>query len=174
MRNLFTRKRVAVGAVAAALLVGGGTVLAYWTTSGGTGTGTASATTAADVVVHQTNGAITGLAPASGPVAGVYTPQFALSGDFDNNSNAGPIYVTSVTAAVTGVSPLAGNTFALDGKPDCTTGDFAITGTSNTPGDISTGSGVGSWSGLNVHMVDAATNQDNCKGATITVTYTAH
>ncbi|HEX6492744.1 MAG TPA: hypothetical protein VF112_04495 [Candidatus Dormibacteraeota bacterium] len=174
MRNVFTRRRVAVGAAAAALLLGAGTVFAYWTTSGGTGTGSAAAGSSANVVVHQTGSAITGLAPATDNGDGTFTPESALSGDFDNLLNPGPIYVTSVTAAVTGVTPATGHTFAGNGKPDCATTDFAITGTSNTPGDIAHGSGVGSWSGLKVHMVDTGANQDNCQGASITITYTAH
>ena len=133
---------------------------AYWTT-GGTGSGTADTTTAQDVVVNQTNGAITDLYPGG--------PSKSLSGDFDN-PNDGPAYVASVTAVVSGVT-----TDTQGSKPACTTADFEIDdNVSSTPGDIPSGNGQGAWNGLSVRMIDSTANQDNCKNQTITITYTAN
>jgi hypothetical protein len=158
MKRISKRTAVLL-AVATAAIVAAVGAYAYWTT-GGTGTGSASTTTTQNVVVNQTNGAITTLYPGG--------PSFALSGDFDN-PNSGPAYVASVTAVVSAVT-----TDTQAGKPACATSDFQITGTSNTPGDIPSGNGQGSWSGLSVSMLDTAANQDNCKNQTLTITYTAN
>ena len=146
----FTKKTLAV-ATAIALLGGGGVAFAYWTTTGA-GTGAATTGTSTPVVVTQTATA-TNLYPGT---------SVALSGKFDNVSTAAQ-YVTAVTASV--------DTFSIQtdvGKPACTQADFTITGTSTLPGSIPVGSDQGAWSGLSINMVNAATNQDNCKGLAVT------
>ena len=93
----------------------------------------------------------------------------ALSGDF-NNPNSGSAYVSGVTAAVHAFSSQSDA-----GKPACTQADFSITGTSNVPGSIASGNGVGSWSGLTLNMLNTGANQDNCKSlsGTIQIDYTS-
>jgi hypothetical protein len=136
---------------------GVGTAFAYWTISG-TGSGSANTTSPSTVTVVQTS---TSTITAAGGSA-------ALSGNF-NNPNSGKVYVTAVTASV--------NTFSSQvntGLPACTQADFTITGTSNTPGDIPAGNGVGAWSGLTLNLNDAATNQDNCENlSSVAITYTS-
>lgn len=152
----FTKKTLAV-ATAIALLGGGGVAFAYWTTTGA-GAGTAATGTSTPVVVTQTS-------PADSLYPGT---SVSLSGEFDNGSTAAQ-YVTAVTATV--------DAFSLQpngAKPACTQADFSITGTSNLPGDIPAGTGVGAWSGLSINMIDKVTNQDNCKGlltTDLTITY---
>jgi hypothetical protein len=144
-----------VGGVLVVLL--GGAAYAYWTASG-SGTGTAATAAGTSVVVVQTSSA-TGLYPGG---------SVALSGNF-NNPNAGAVVITSVTAAVHAFSTQPDNT-----KPACTQADFSITGTSNNPGSIAAGNGVGAWSGLTLNMANSGTNQDNCKSlASIQIDYTA-
>lgn len=156
------KKAAAVVAAAAIGLAGAGVAVAYWTTSGsGSGSGATGSDTG--VTVNQTS---TNSAADLYPGASV-----ALSGNFDN---PGPSkqYVGSVTASV--------DTFSVQtdaNKPACTQDDFMITGTSTLPGELAVGTGVGSWSGLSLHMIDAGTNQDNCKGLTtsdLTITYSAN
>jgi hypothetical protein len=159
MRNPFARKRTLALAVIA-VLAGSAMALAYWTTTG-SGAGSAGTATTQAVTVNQTNAAITNLYPGG--------PAKALSGDFDN-PNDGAAYVASVTAAVSSVDMVSPDA----AKPDCTPADFTISGTSNVPGNVAAGDNVGSWSGLSIAMTDATTNQDNCKGATVHVTYTAN
>ena len=152
-----TRVLVA-GAVLAFVLVGMGAAYAYWTT-GGSGSGTAGTGTSANVSVMQTSSA-----------AGLYPGgSVALSGNF-NNPNSGAVSVSGVTAAVHAFS-----TQSDAGKPACTDADFSITGTSNTPGSIAAGNGVGSWSGLTLNMLNTGANQDNCKSlsGTIQIDYTS-
>jgi hypothetical protein len=163
MFRRITKKRAIVAlTVVAALAVAGGAI-AYFT-AGGTGTGSASVGSASNVKVNQTS-SISGLYPGATPVA--------LSGNFDN-TGSGPVNIGSVTAVVSGVTALAGNDHATNGKPDCTTNDFEIGGTSNNPGSIPTGTSVGAWNNLTVDMKETGANQDNCQGASIQITYTAH
>jgi len=149
-------KKVLAVLTAVALLAGGGTAFAYWT-AGGSGTGTATLATTAALTVNQTNTAITTLVP-GGPAA-------ALTGTF-TNTNAGPIHVTTLTAAVTSVAPAT-----------CLKADFVIGGTATIVGavpnnDIPVGS-TGTWSGLTISLTNTAVNQDTCKLAVPTITYTA-
>lgn len=132
----------------------GSIALGYWTT-GGSGSGSGGTGTSASVTVNQTVSP-TGLYP--GGTAG-------LSGDF-TNLNSGSVYVTAVTASVTPFSVQADAT-----KPACTQADFSITGTANVGAQIAPGTGVGSWSGLSLQMIDAGTNQDNCKNITVPIAY---
>ena len=133
---------------------------AYWTGVGG-GSGAATATTPSAVAVNQTNAAITNLYPgASGR---------ALSGDFDN-PNAAKVYIHNVTAVVHTFSSQTDAT-----KPACTQADFSIGGAATVNAEVPAGSGVGSWSGLTVSLTDnAAANQDNCKGLSVQIDYTAN
>jgi hypothetical protein len=146
-------KRTKVAILATVFAVAGaGAAFAYWTNSG-SGTGTATTGTTVAVDVNQTNAAITGLFP-GGPAA-------ALSGNFDN-PNPGPVAIGVVTAAVT----------ATD-DPGCDPAWYEITGTA-TPASqtIATGNNVGGWSGLNVRLNnDLGVNQDACKLAVITISY---
>jgi len=154
------RRAVATVAVAGLLtLAGAGAAFAYWTMSGsGSGTGNTSAPATVTVVQTSTNT----ITAAGGSIA--------LSGNF-NNPNSGNTYVTGVTATVGVFS----STAKYPADPACTAADFTITGTSNTPGDIPAGNGVGAWSGLTLTLTDSATNQDNCESlTTIPIVYSSN
>jgi hypothetical protein len=153
-------RRVKLGIAAlVVMLVAVGAAIAYWT-AGGTGTGSASATTSSALTVNQTNSPITNLYPGG--------PAQPLSGNFDN-PNAGNAYVHSVTASI---HPFSSQTDPS--QPACTQADFSIGGSATVNAEIPAGNGVGSWSGLNVSMVDnPGANQDNCKGISIQIDYTA-
>jgi hypothetical protein len=131
---------------------------AYWTQSG-TGTGTATADTTSAITVNQTS-SVSGLYP-GGPAA-------TLSGNFTNPS-ASAVNISSITAVVSSISN--GSSDAT--KPACTPADFSIGGSVGTT-TVPSGTGVGSWTGLTIQMVNTAANQDNCKGATANITYTAN
>jgi hypothetical protein len=159
-KNGERRKKRFVGFFMAGLmtLLGVGSAFAYWTISGsGSGNGTTTAPSTVTVVQTST-------------VAGLYPGDtIALSGDF-NNPNAGKVYITAVTATVGSFTSSAVN----PALPPCTQDDFAITGTSNLPGEINAGSGVGAWSGLSITLTDAGTNQDNCENlSTVPIVYAA-
>jgi hypothetical protein len=155
LRGLFRRKIIVValaGVVGAGVMVG--IAYAYWTVTG-SGTGSATTGSGTALTVNQTV-APTGLYPGGSA---------ALSGNFDNH-NAGPVYVTAVTASVTPFTAQADVN-----KPACTQADFSITGTANVAAEVAAGNGVGAWSGLSLAMADRGTNQDNCKNVTVPVTY---
>jgi hypothetical protein len=144
----FSKKTIAVATVL--VLVGTGVAYAYWTNNG-SGTGTAQTGTNAGVTVKQTS-TVSDLGP-SGPAQ-------PLSGNFDNG-NDGPVYVAAVSATVTGTD-----------KSGCGPTDYTIAGTAPVNAEIPAGQGVGSWSGLTIQFNNKpATNQDACKGASISISY---
>jgi hypothetical protein len=144
-------KKSVTAATAALVLVGGGAAFAYWTTTG-SGTGTATAGDVTALTVKQTSS-----------VAGLYPggPALTLSGNFDN-PNSGKVFVASVSATVTGTD-----------HAGCTAADFEIGGSAPVGTEINPGTGVGSWTGLTLRLVDSSANQDACKGATVALAYTA-
>ena len=150
----FTKKAMAIS-VTLAFLGGAGGAFAYWTNTG-SGSGTSATGTNTPVVIVQTS-TPTGLYPGG--------PAQPLSGNF-NNPNAGNTYVTAVTA--TGYTIDAGHAACLAGG-----GHYTLGGVSNLPGDVPAGVGVGAWSGLTITMNNLVTDQDACKGAIVTVTYTS-
>lgn len=130
---------------------------AYWTTTG-SGTGSAATGTTAGITVNQTS-VNTALYPGG---------TTALSGNFDN-TNASPVYVTSVSAVVAPFSLQADSS-----KPACTQADFTITGSAPVGAQVAVGSGQGSWSGLSLNMTNTSLNQDNCKNITVPITYSSN
>jgi hypothetical protein len=139
----------------AALLAGGGTAFAYWTSTG-TGSGTAETGTNAAVTVVQTS-----------TNAGMYPggPAQTLAGNF-TNPNAGATYVTAVTT--TGYTIDATHVTA-----GCTVagGNYTLGGTAPVGANVPSGAAQGTWTGLTITMNNLGTNQDFCKGATVTVAY---
>ena len=87
MRNLSSKKRFAlIASTVAAVFVGGGIAVAYWTTTG-SGTGTAATGNSSTVTVSST--AITGLYP-GGPAVPIVLNV--------NNPNASAQYIATVVA----------------------------------------------------------------------------
>lgn len=151
MRGL-GKKTVAIVVGIVIAVVGAGVAFAFWTT-GGSGTGTATTGTNATITVNQTS-TITGLAPGS--------PAQTLSGTFTNNNTA-PVFVTSVSATVTGTS-----------DPGCTATDYTIAGSAPVNAQVPVGTG-GSWTGLTIAFNNkVGTNQDACKNATVNIAYTSN
>ena len=152
LKNKFKTKVAVLATVL--VVIAGGAAFAYWTASG-SGSDTASTGTSDPVTVVQTS-----------TLDDMYPGQTAqvLSGTF-NNPNPGNAYVTAVTA--TGYTIDAAHVTA-----GCAaSGNYTLAGTSNTPGEVPAGSSKGAWSGLTIAMNNTATNQDACKGATVTITY---
>ena len=157
--RLFGKSKVVLMALATVVALGVA-AYAYWTGSG-SGSGSATAATPAALTVNQTNAAISNLYPGG--------PARALSGNFDN-PNGGSVFVHDVTAAVHTFSSQTDGT-----KPACTQADFAIGGTATVNAQVASGTGVGSWSGLTIQLVNnVGANQDNCKGVSIQIDYTAN
>jgi hypothetical protein len=154
------RKKTAVVATGLALALATAAIaFAYWTNSG-TGSGSASAGNDTGITVNQTS-----------TVAGLYPggPAEALSGDFDN-PNSSQVYVHQVSATLASVSGGAQDS----GKPACTVADFQLSGTATVDAEVPSGNGVGAWSGISVRLLDGSANQDNCKNATVHISYSSN
>lgn len=151
-----TYSKRTIAAVAAVTVAGSGLAFAYWT-AGGTGTGTAATGTNAAITVVQTS-----TVNAMVPGAAVQT----LSGNFDNG-NTSPVYVSTVTASIAGVT-LADGVTGVCNATDYTLADAAMTVGTEVPA----GNAQGTWSGAKISFNNKATNQDACKGATVNLAYT--
>ncbi len=152
--NLKSKKVLALG-VAATVLTGG-VAYAYWT---GSGAGTSTAVTSSGTIALTVNQAdLTPMYPGGAAQT--------LSGTF-GNTNAAPVYVTSVTVSITSVT--GANGAAIDG---CTAADYSLTGAAMTVGaQVPVGNPMGSWSGATIQLPNTGVNQDACKGATVNLAY---
>jgi hypothetical protein len=160
MRRISRRRAAAIAAGTAAVVVAGTIAYAYWTNSG-TGSGSAAVGNNATITVNQTS-AVTGLYP-GGPAA-------ALSGTFDN-PNQSKVYVHQVTASLTSVS----NGTADGTKPACTIADFQLSDNPATvDAEINPGTASGAWGSVHVALKNGAANQDNCKNATLNISYASN
>jgi len=146
------KKKSSVVALFLVLAVAGA-AFAWWS-AGGSGTGTADTGDTVALTANQT-GALTPMFPGDQPQT--------LSGNFDN-PNDGPIYVTSVTAAIDSVT---------DGDGACSAADYTLADAVMTVNaEVPAGDGVGSWSGATIQFNNTGANQDGCKNATVNLTYT--
>jgi hypothetical protein len=156
MTRFFSRNRKVGVVLAVCLVASAGVAYAYWTSSG---SGSGGATTASPdaITINQTS-TVGGLFPGG--------PAQALSGNFDN-PNAGSIFVGTITA---GISAVSGPN--ITASAPCTAGDYQLNGFPVTVNaEIASGSDVGSWSGGSIQLLNSATNQNGCKGATVTISY---
>ena len=146
------KKRVAVIAVTATLIVGGGgAAFAFWMSSG-SGSGSAQTGTSQNFTVSST-------APTGGPLTPGGPSQsvgFTIA-----NPGTGGQTLTGVTVAVANA----------DGSPwtsavGCSAADYTVSVDSGLAlGDIRAGQRVAGT--VTVTMLDSATNQDACKGVTV-------
>ncbi len=154
MRLTKKSKKILAGAAIIGLASAGG-AYAYWTNSG-SGTGTATTGTNVALTVNQTSS-----------ISGMYPGQAAqtLAGDF-TNPNAGATWVTAVTA--TGYTIDATHVSA-----GCTVagGHYTLGGTAPVGANVIPGANKGAWTGLTITMNNLGTNQDFCKGSTVTIAY---
>ena len=148
-----SKKRLAVVLSIVGLLAVGVAAYAWWSASG---SGSASGQTAggnASAVNAVTTSSLNGLFPGG---------SVPISGNFNNSGNGNSVHVNGLTAAIS-VTPTAGNT--------CAASNYSVTGLSVTTPDVAANSSGGAFSGT-LNMADLASNQDGCKGATVTLTYT--
>lgn len=154
-----TKKKKLTALTAALVLLGAAAAVAYWTV-GGSGSGTASTGTTESITVNQTS-TVEGMGP------GVAAQP--LSGNFDND-NDGPVFVSTVTAAIGTIT---------GGGPTCEATDYTLTNpVSDVNAQIPAGTGVGSWGTTDTPTIafnnKPAENQDDCKNASVEIVYTAN
>ena len=150
-----TKKTTAIMVAAVTVLAGGGAAFAYWT-AGGSGTGTgATAASSSNVTVVQTS-TVTAMQPGDSAQT--------LSGTF-NNPNSGPAYVATVTASISSVtkagSPVVG----------CDATDYTLAGATMVKNAEVPADDTGTWTGATVKFNNKASNQNQCKGATVNLAY---
>lgn len=154
---MFTTNRRRAAMLGALAVLAVGTAFAFWTI-GGSGTGSAAAQNpSANLVVNQTT-----------TLAAMYPGDSAqtISGNF-NNTNTGPVYAGTVTASIASVTKATG---APTGTCDAT--DFTLANAAMiVNAEVPAGSGQGAWTGATIKFNNKATNQDACKGATVSLAY---
>ena len=156
MFKMNKRRGIALGVILALAIAGG--AFAYWT-AGGSGTGGAAAASGPSTLNANQTTVLTPMYPGDSPQT--------INGNFDN-SNSGPIFVNSVTVAISSVTKAVG---APAGTCDAT--DFTLTGaTMAVNASVPVGTGVGSFGGATIQFNNKPTNQDACKGATVSLAYT--
>jgi hypothetical protein len=154
----FTKRRglLLVGIVAT--LAVAGVALAFWT-GGGSGSGSGAAAGAQSGLTANQTTTLSAMYPGDSAQT--------ISGDFDN-PNSGPIYVSSVTVSINSVTKAAG---APAGTCDAT--DFTLASTTmNVNAEVAAGNAKGAFTGATIRFNNKATNQDACKGATVSLAYT--
>jgi predicted flavoprotein YhiN len=155
-QNTSRKRFTLIASTMAAVLVGGGVAVAYWTATG-SGNGPGSVGTSTAVTVDQ-DSTVSGLIPGG--------PAKAL--DFTvNNPAAGPQSINGVSVSV-----------AVTSSPGtCDSSDFSITQPSITgPVAISANGSsqfLSSSTGAAISMVNKpGVDQNGCKGAVLQLTYT--
>ena len=132
--------------------------LAYWTTSG-SGTGSASIGTLATVTITEV-GRVTDLRP-GGPAQPI---NFRVTNRLPNVQHLNAVRIDFT------VTPDAG---ATAGDHVCETDDFVLLQPEALDADLATGDRTFLRSGASLQMRNSATNQDNCKNATIALSFVA-
>lgn len=130
---------------------------AFWT-AGGSGSGSAATGTSVALTANQTS---------------VLTPMYpgdtaqTLSGNFDN-PNSGPVYVGTVTVSIASVTKAAA---AASGT--CDASDYTLaTPVMSVNAEVPAGTARGAWTGATLRFNNkTTTNQDACKNATVTLSY---
>jgi hypothetical protein len=154
VRNDNRKRYGIIAATTAAVLIGGGVAVAYWTISG-SGTGSATTGTTTSLTVSGTN-TPSGLYP-GGPSQAV---------DFQIvNPNAGSVYVNQVTVSVTGTN-----------KVGCDASDFSITQPTAIAAEVNAGttSYAGGTTGAGIAMINKGVTQDACKNATVNLAFSSN
>lgn len=163
----------AVGALA--LAIG---AYAYFTSTGTSSPSSATAGSASTYSVSVTpTGSVT-LYPTTTSDANFASLVQPYTGTVTNNSS-GHEQVSLLTANITGVTPLNGNTcaasnFSLYSATNWTvaTGGQSATSTTGLPNDLAGGASL-NFGDLGVYLVDQSADQNGCQGATVHLTVTA-
>ena len=151
----FTKKKTVASAIVLIITLGASfAAYAYWTTTG-SGTGSASTGTSSAITAVQTS-TVSDLRPGGAAQT--------LSGNFTNTTNdGGTVWVTTVTASISGVSGGAGS---------CSAADYTLADAVMSVGaDIPAGTAQGAWTGATLQFNNTGSNQDGCKGATVALAY---
>ena len=156
MLKLITSSKLALVATVVGVVVAAGAAYAYWT-AGGSGTGSASSGTNTPLTAVQTS-----------TVSNMYPGDTAqtLSGNF-TNPNASLSFVETVTASIASVTKATGAPAGICDATDYTLATPVMTVNAN----VSPGTAQGAWTGATLKFNNKATNQNQCKNATVQLSY---
>lgn len=151
----FTKRRAMAVLGVIAVLAVAGAAIAYWT-AGGTGTANGQAAAGVSDLTANLTTPLSDMYPGDSPQS--------LAGTIDN-PNSASVYVTSVTASISKVTPA--------GSGSCDKTDFTLANPTMSVGrDVPNGSPADSFSGATIQFNNKpSTNQDGCKGAAVEITY---
>lgn len=155
MMRMTTRSAVVVGSATAAVLLGGGIALAFWTTNGTGDAAAAVADSAGTLTVTQV-GTVEGLFPGGEPLP--------ISVKVDNPGDAA-LSFSDISVILDTVSPsgcLATDFTVVDTYTATVTPTVVNPTSSTTPFDVGT-----------IKLRETGVNQDACKGATISLALAA-
>ena len=168
MKRFMNKKVAAIGLAAGLALGVAGGAFAYWTSSG-SGTGTSSTTTGTSDLTYATS-TINPMYP------GDSAQDFTVT--VTNHSATQAEYVNGVSAYVTTSAGAScdGSNFLLNGSPAPSTALTAVplawTATELTA-NPSAGDNASTAGTDTIHFNDTTSNQDLCKGVTVTLNYTS-
>jgi len=152
MKFNYRKPAVAAAIVGGVLAVSGTAAFAYWTANG-TGSGSAgTAAASSPLTIVQDSFAGSALTPGG-------TAQ-AISGAVNNSNTFGVPFTLTAVPSVDGTHATAG----------CLAGWYTVT-LSSPPTNVAANNHA-DFSGT-VALTNQSANQDSCKGATVTITYTA-
>jgi hypothetical protein len=179
MRKKMSKKAIAISLTATLVLGGAGAAFAWWSSTASV-EGTAATATNAEILKIAANNDVTGLQPGGSA--------YRLTGTLLNETTGTSTWVTSISAEIT--SLIAGpDTPAFGADGACLTSDYVlgVTGDASLSGLVATfpvrkeiaytdGTTTVPWGDTADHATVAfdykASNQDQCKGATVNITYT--
>ena len=175
MKRFMNKKVVAIGLAAGLTLGAAGAAFAYFTSTG-TGTGSATVGTAGAWTTLQTGSSGPSLYP-DAAIGGtnVQTESYTVT-----NNGSGSQDLNQVVISVANVDGSAWSSQTNINKPACNASDFSVggeaVGTSWTDtslaGDYAAGATT-SASHVTVELIDNGLNQDNCKGLTVPLYFSA-
>lgn len=160
------RFRVIAGSTAA-VLVGSGVAIAFWTTTG-TGTGSATAGALENITIAQ-DGAITGLFPVAGTPAqddpGVFDVRVTVTNPAGSTSAA---TIESIATTVAAVTP---GEVPGDEDGECPVSEFVVTPVAFAPFTVAPGATSAPVTVATIHLTDTGVNQNACQNATVDLAF---
>jgi hypothetical protein len=161
--HLLKTKRALIATVVAGAIVVGGSVAAYayWTSSGGTGNGSASTGSQSNSFTIAQTAAPTNMAPG--------VPAGNITGTIQN-TGANDAHVVSVTVSIASVTQAEG------AVGTCGTGDYTLSNPVMPVGaDLVPNATPTQFSGATLGFNDSLTaDQDGCQGATVNLAFASN
>jgi hypothetical protein len=173
VKRFINKKAAALGIAAAVILGGGGAAFAYFTTTGGTGHGTASTGTAGAVKVTVTNTTADALVPSAlgdhDAIVKTITYKVTNLVDQDNFITKATISVTSSWHNGTTATACNAGDFSINGAAVGTAVTVALGNNLKPDTDATHGGGTSVTHTFTIQLVTNGKNQDKCESVNPTL-----